>query len=329
MSQPDQLRDKRMLITGVTGCVGANLARAALQAGAEVHGFVRESSDLWRIESIQSECRLHVVDLKHEEIVRAVVRSIRPEFVFHCAVERSRDPLAMVRGNVVGTANLLEATRPFEHAPFIHLGSSQEYGPRDVPLVESLSLEPATDYAASKACSTLLARQAACSQSRPVVVLRLFHVYGPWELSKRLVPTAMNAAVQGTRLNLTPRGYRRDFIHVDDVVRACFLAAQADGVSGQAINIGSGTETTNEDLVEMVQEVVGHAIDVRVNAYTPHHTDTSLRWVADNRLARELLGWKPRLSLKDGLKETYSWMQERDGQCGSRHEHEPAIATSH
>lgn len=324
----DWLYGKRVLITGIAGCVGANLARAALTAGSDVHGFVRRSSDLWRIASVRSDLRLHVVDLEHEASVRTSVQDARPDIVFHCAVERSSDPLKMVRSNVNGTAHLLEAMRRFEHSPFIHLGSSQEYGPQDVPLVETMSLQPATDYAASKACSTLLSQQVARSQQRPIVVLRLFHVYGPWESPKRLVPTAIDAARRGVPLRLTPHGYRRDYIHVDDVARACFMAAQSEGTAGVAINIGSGTDTTNEDLVSLVEKVVGRAIDVRPDAYTPHGTDTSSRWVADNRLAARLLRWEPQLTLRDGLELTYSWMQDLDRQRDQLHYHEPAVATS-
>ena len=186
-----------------------------------------------------------------------IVEEVAPDVVFHCATERRQEYPATLMGNVLGTANLLEATRLDSKLRFVHLASSLEYGPSDRPLRETDRLQPTTRYGASKAGGTLLAQQAAHSGRRHVVVLRLFHVYGPWESPHRLVPTAIMAAHTGTELHLTTGDFRRDYIYVDDVVTACLRAAEAERISGEAINIGTAVETSNEELVHHVEGVMG------------------------------------------------------------------------
>jgi len=302
---------ERVLITGIAGHVGANLARACLRNGLEVHGLVRSTTDLWRLQDSSLAVRLHSVDLTCYDSVCRIVEEVAPDVVFHCAAERRQEYPATLMGNVLGTANLLEATRPDSKLRFVHLASSLEYGPSDRPLRETDRLQPTTRYGASKAGGTLLAQQAAHSGQRHVVVLRLFHVYGPWESPHRLVPTAIMAAHTGTELHLTTGDFRRDYIYVDDVVTACLRAAEAERISGEAINIGTGVETSNEELVHHVEGVMGRQIPVNIDAYAPRETDTN-HWVADIRKAEQLMGWRPTRSVLAGLTETRNWLEEHE-----------------
>jgi nucleoside-diphosphate-sugar epimerase len=214
-----------------------------------------------------------------------------------------------LNSNVVGLLNLLEATDPIDYQHFVCGGSSLEYGAQAQALKETDLPNPLSFFGATKAAATILCRQYARANQRPISILRFFSVYGPWEPAKRLIPTAIAAAFFDREVPLTEPGYRRDFIYVEDVVHACLLASQSQLPSGEILNIGSGVQTSNEEVVTLIGQLCGQEIRVRIGAYAPHETGTA-HWVADNQKAKSLLGWTPQSTLEDGLKKTIAWMQQ-------------------
>ncbi len=311
------LAGARVLVTGAAGFLGANLVRALLEDGAEVHGLVRRGTSSWRLAGLTGELALHAADLTDVEGLGGAVAAARPEVVFHTAAagghpaSRSERETAL-RVSVLGTANLLEELRWNEVGRFVHVGSSLEYGPKPGPVTEADVLEPATFRGAVKAAATLLCLQLAHAAARPVTVLRPLSVYGPWEQPSRLVPSAVRAARYGEPLPLTARGAGRDFVFVDDVVEACLLVARAGGeVDGEIVNIGSGIRTSNEELVAAVERITGRRIVTLPGRYPSSPPDTGT-WLADVTKARELLDWTPRHTLDQGLAETVEWFRARE-----------------
>lgn len=307
-----ELEDRRTLVTGGAGFIGANLTRGLTRAGAEVHLLVRPSTRLWRLTDLLPSVTVHRADLTDREGLRQVAAQIRPDIIFHLAVQgvdpKHSDPRGILEANVGGTFNLLEATEPIDYERFVHLGGSSEYGPKDEPMKESDVLEPLTFYGAAKAAATLVCQQFARARRRPLVVLRPFSVYGYWERPTRLIPTAIRAALRNEELTLTAPGYRRDLIFVEDVVEACLRALQAETAPGEIINVGTGKQWTNEEVVDLVQALCGERIRVRAGEYPARLSDTT-HWVADIHKAKRLLGWAPRHSLRSGLQKTISWLR--------------------
>lgn len=302
-------------MTGAAGFIGANLVRGALDRGAEVHAIVRPESPLRRIEEILPRIRLHRADLSDAAALRAAVAAARPEVVFHSAMtgghprgESEREE--MLRVSVLGTAHLLEASWAAGAARFVHLGSSLECARSAEPLREDNSLDPSSFRGAAKAAATLLCRQFARERSWPLAVLRLFSVYGPWEKSTRFIPSAIRAALSGGELPLTPPGIRRDFIFVDDVVEACLLAAGAEIPPGELINVGSGEEHANEEVVALVERASGRKIRVRAGEHPVRLSDPE-HAAADIRKAREIFGWAPRHSLLEGIAKALDWFRRK------------------
>lgn len=301
-----------VLVTGAAGFIGANLTRGLFHRGARVHAVVRATTELWRIEEILSSIAVHTLDLTDACGVDRIIEEIRPEVIYHLAASgghpRNREGREqMLRAVVQGTANLLEATAALPGLRFVHVGSSLEYGPRATPLVETDALRPTTFRGAAKAAATLLCQQAVRSHGHPIVVLRPFSVYGYWERG-RLIPTAILAALRGRPLSLTSPGYRRDLVFVEDVVEACVDAVERDSAVGEIVNVGSGEQWSNEEVVDTVQALCGVRVPVRVGAHPASCSDTD-HWVADIRKAKELLGWKPRHTLRQGLKRTIAWFR--------------------
>jgi nucleoside-diphosphate-sugar epimerase len=216
--------------------------------------------------------------------------------------------------SVEGAANLLRAAEPFAEARIVHVGSSLELGPREHPLRESDPLLPTTLRGVAKAAAALLCLEAARA-GRPVVVVRPFSVYGPWEAPSRFVACAIRAALRGEELPLTGPGHRRDYVHVDDVVDGILAAARAPGVAGEVFHLGTGVQWTNEELVEQVAKAVGRPLRVRAGAWPSSPSDVA-HWVADPAKSRARLGWAPRHDLASGLAHTVAWFRAREGGDG-------------
>ncbi len=309
----DDLQGRKALVTGAAGFIGANLTRELIRYGAEVHALVRSSTRRWRINDLVPQITLHVADLADREALRRVVSYIQPECLFHLAASGGH-PLAPaereehIKSAVLGTLSLLDALDSLDIIRFVHVGGSLEYGPSERPLNESDRLEPLSFRGVSKAAATLLCRQYARENKRPVVILRPFSVYGPWEAPTRLIPSVIRAALSGRPLLLTQPGYRHDFVYVEDVVEACLRAVSATFESGEVINVGSGEQWSNEEVVELVQSVTGQRIALRAGEYPARPFDTS-HWIADIGKAKRLLGWVPRHPLRSGLEKTVAWFR--------------------
>jgi nucleoside-diphosphate-sugar epimerase len=183
----------------------------------------------------------------------------------------------------------------------IRLGSSTEYAAWPVPMDERTPLRPRGFFGATKAAGSLLFAATAAARGIRSCVLRAFQVYGPGDHPERFVPTVLTAARTGHEVALTAPGRRRDWVWVGDVVEACLLAADRDDLAPAAVyNIGTGVQTSNEELVAAAARVTGRRIATRVGAHPGRSWDTS-DWVCDPSAARVDLGWKPHVDLADGL----------------------------
>ena len=168
---------KRVILTGATGFVGANLARRLLQEEHDLHLLVRPSYNPWRIEGIRSDVQLHEVELTDAAALTAVVGRIKPDWVFHLAVHGAYSSQTnlhqMVQTNIIGTINLVEACLKTGFEAFVNTGSSSEYGYKDHAPSETEWLEPNSHYALTKASATLFCRYTAQSQGIHLSTLRL------------------------------------------------------------------------------------------------------------------------------------------------------------
>jgi nucleoside-diphosphate-sugar epimerase len=308
------------MLTGAAGFLGSNLARELLRQGADVHVLLRESSDPWRIADVSSRLTVHRADVGDAVAVDAALAAARPQVLFHLAVPpghpRDRDGRErMLRTLVLGTAHVLEAASVQGVARVVHLGSFLEYGPRGRPARETDPLDPVTARGAAKAAATLWCREFARASGLSAVVLRVFSVYGPWEDGGRLIPTAVRAALERRPLRLTAAAPRRDYVFVEDVVRACVLAACAEVSQGEVVNVGTGVLASNREVIAAVEAACGCRIEV-AGEYPAQPADAS-GCAADVEKAGSVLGWQPRYALAQGIEATVAWFRERGGHPGS------------
>ncbi|HEV2760066.1 MAG TPA: NAD(P)-dependent oxidoreductase [Acidimicrobiales bacterium] len=291
----------RALVTGAGGFVGAHLSARLAADGWEVAGTLRPGSVAG---GLDPRVTALPVDLGDRDTTVELARRVAPDVVFLLAAGRAAatptERAATMAVNASSGAWLVDGLDDRCRA-VVRLGSSTEYGPSDELMDESTPVRPQSFFGATKAAGSLLVTAAAAAQGVRATVLRAFQVYGTGDHPGRLVPTALRAARNGDVLALTAPGMRRDWIHVDDVVEACVRAAFADHLpAGQVLNIGTGRQTANEELVAAVERVTGRPVRMAVGAHPGRSWDTGT-WGCDPSLAAGLLGWEAKVILDDGL----------------------------
>lgn len=297
---------KRVLVTGAAGFVGANLVAALEAESADVFAMVRAQSKLKHLDSIETRAKLIVVDLLDYPSVQTALADVQPHYVFHAAVGRDdKNWQTTWEMNSAAALNLLLACDSPSLQHFVHCGSSLEYGNIPAPFKEDDRIEPSSLFGASKAAGSLLLRQQAVTRGIPVVILRLFHVYGRFEPDHRLIPSTIRNIMEDRPVTLTAPGLCHDFVHVDDVVEACLMAALNEELTSQIFNIASGKQTANEEVVEMIGSIIGKRAQIAPNQFPARQWDKS-SWCGDISLAFEQFGWQPKISLEKGLQTVVS-----------------------
>ena len=277
----------RALVTGAGGFVGRHLCARLAADGWDVVGTTRQD-----------------VDLADTVATAALARRADPDVAFLLAASRAQstpaERAATMAVNAGSGAWLVNALGDRCRA-VVQLGSSTEYAESPAPMDETTPLRPRGFFGATKLAGSLLVAATAEARGVRAAVLRAFQVYGAGDHPHRLVPTVLRAARTGDVLPMTAPGMRRDWIHVDDVVEACVRAALADELpAGQVLNIGTGRQVANEELVAAVEQVSGRAVALAPGAHPGCPWDTA-SWVCDPSLAGRLLGWEAKITLEEGL----------------------------
>jgi UDP-glucose 4-epimerase len=294
-----RLDGRRALVTGGRGFIGGALCRRLEEAGAEVYTLgrtpPREAPDR----------RALVGDLQIVDQAREVFRTVRPHVVFHLASQvvgaRSLDVvLSTLHHNLTATVNLLTAAREADCDRVILAGSMEEPDPSGDWSV------PSSPYAAAKLAASTYGRMFHALFDLPVVLLRLFMVYGPGQqdLSK-LIPHVITSLHRGEEPTFTSGTRLVDWIYVDDVADAFVKAAQAQGIEGATLDIGSGELTPIREVVCKLFEFMGATHAPRFGQLEDRPMEQERR--ADVARPRQAMGWAPRTSLDEGLRHAVAW----------------------
>jgi len=308
----DTGQGKRILLTGGTGMIGANLMHRLIADGHQVSLLIRESSNRIRLYSLEGRIQFLVADVLDAVAVRYAVQQVDPEVVYHLASTPFNPPTISARTHmqviVTGTLNLLEALVGRPGVRVIYTGSAAEYGSGS-KVREDSSLLPGTILGAAKAAASILMQTYARLYQMETVVLRLFTPYGRWEHPRRLIPHTILSALDGRDVPISQGKQQRDYCYIDDVVNALILAGTRPVPSGAVFNICSGQGIPIRDVVELVLKLTGNSVKALVGAL-PTRPDEIWEMSGDITAAREVLGWEPRTSLEDGLRKTIAWFAE-------------------
>ena len=301
---------KRVLVTGASGFVGANLVRRLLRDGHETHLLLRPSHQSWRLKEIAADVRVHDADLENRESVRRVVASSRPDWVFNLAAYGAYPNQTglprMLSTNLIGCAALADACAETGVEAFLHTGSSSEYGFKDHAPSEDELLEPNSHYAITKAAATHYCQCVARARNLNAVTVRLYSIYGPFEEPTRLIPTLIRHGLQGTLPPLASPRIARDFVYVDDAVDAMLQVASSSRPS--IYNICTGVQSTLADVVAIVRRLMNISAEPVWSSMQDRSWDTDC-WVGSPQKIEREIGWRAQTTLEEGLKRTIKTMR--------------------
>jgi len=308
----------RYLVTGGAGFIGSHIAEALARRGDEVRVLDNLSTGkLENLAGIAGRFEFVEGDIRDLETCRRAVDGVRA--VFHeaalASVARSvEDPLLANAVNVTGTLNLLVAAHAARVRSFVLASSSAVYGDdMALPKVEGREGRPVSPYGANKLFDEKYAQTFHILHGMNTVSLRYFNVYGPrqdpYSEYSAVIPLFATKALRGERPTMFGDGEQsRDFIFVEDVVRANLLAADSKDAAGEAMNVACGVGTTVNGLLAAVNEVLGTRIEAR---YVPPRPGDILHSTAAITKAERLIGFTPGRSFLDGLRATIDWYKKR------------------
>ena len=303
----------RVLITGAAGFVGSHVARKLVSARAEVHAICKPSSDRWRLADCSEGISWHTADISDGSAIEEIFSQVRPEAVLHLGAYgidyAQQDPHELFNSNVYGTLFIVRMAANFGARRMIHTGSCSEYDSSSLPIPESAPPFPHTLYGVTKAASTMLVIQQGKQLALPVIVLRLFGLYGPFEAKKRFIPTVLLACLNGRPASLTPGQQRRDYTYIEDVAHLYASLALAQSFpQSDVFNIGSGQGHSLKELGSLVERATGRTGMLKWGDLA-HRTNEVQCQVADISKAKRELRWLPRTSLEEGLRKTIAYFE--------------------
>lgn len=311
----------RYFVTGGAGFIGSNYVEHLFNNVEEVTGVTiydkfTYAANPKNYQEFVGDPRLTVIkgDICDSELLENSM--VGHDFVVHFAaeshVDRSIDDAsAFVQTNVLGTFNLLEASRRVGIKTVIHVSTDEVYGSlREGSAGETFPLEPNSPYAASKAASDLLARSYFVTHGLDVRTTRCCNNYGKYQYPEKVIPVFINKLKSGQKLPIYGDGKNvREWIHVSDHARGIQTVLEK-GSSGEIYNIGTGSHLSNNDLASEIIKIMG--LDESMKSYVTDRQGHDFRYSVDSRRI-ESLGFERKIGLIDGLKATINWYNANAG----------------
>ena len=292
----------KILVTGGAGFIGSHLVDKLIEDGEQV--VVIDNLSTGKEEFINPKAEFHKLDIRNLEESKPLFKRI--DVVFHLAAQPRIqpsiiDPIESHSNNVVGTLNVLVASRDAKIKKFIYSASSSAYGDqKELPLKEDMLPGPKSPYSVFKLIGEQYCKLFNELYDLPTISLRYFNVYGSRQSCEGAYATVIGIFLRQAKANqpltIVGKGTQtRDFTHVRDIVRANILAAKSDKVGkGEVINIGTGKKYSINKIANLISDKVVH-----IPPRLAEIQDT----LADNNLAKKLLGWQPEVGIEEGIEE--------------------------
>jgi NAD dependent epimerase/dehydratase len=313
------VQGRSVLVTGAGGFIGGHLTAALVRAGANVRAFLRYNSRNdrgtldWFGGEISAAVELVFGDLRDVESVSRAIQGT--ELVFHLGAQIAIpysyvNPRDFFETNVLGSLNVAQAALEHQVKHVLHVSTSEVYGSaRTIPITEEHPLEAQSPYSASKIGADKLMDSFHRTYGLSVTVLRPFNTYGPHQSARAIIPTVITQALASNVVRLGALEPRRDLTFVSDTVTGMIAAVSSPSTVGRTIQLGTGDDVSVGEIVTLVGELVGKQLEVQreEQRVRPQQSEVE-RLVSDPRLARELTGWEPSVTLRDGLAQTIEWI---------------------
>lgn len=300
----------RVLVTGGAGFVGSHLVETLINSGASVVALDDLSTGkMENIKHVKGRCEVVIGDVRKKSVLEKMGKV---DVIFHEAARALlpsfEDPNLDLQVNTGGTINVLEMARKWD-AKVIHASTGSVYGnPVKLPILEDHPLKPISPYGISKLAAEMYCNFDLREYGLFVVCLRYFNVYGPRQaISEEMgvIPIFVSRVLAKKNPVIFGDGKQtRDFTHVSDVVNANLLAAATEEAKGKIVNIGTGTEISILDLAFMILRLCNCGLNP---VFSDPKPGDIRRLVADVSLAKEIMSYKPKVPLKNGVLNYISW----------------------
>jgi nucleoside-diphosphate-sugar epimerase len=299
-----ELAKKKVLVTGASGFIGYHLCRKLEGLGCKIHGIsrVKRLNQMDVIQWWQS-------DLSEPTEVLEIIKSIKPDIVYHLSsyVTGSRDSKAVLpafNSNLVSSVNLLSALEKVGCDRVLLIGSMEE------PYLDQVEPSSISPYAVSKWSSSIYGRMFHALYDLPVVILHVFMVYGPGQMDlKKLIPYVTISLLKNEVPKLTSGRRQVDWIYIDDVIEGLICCAHTGKIAGCTVEIGSGTLMMVRGVVEELVSLINPGIEPDFGALEDRHFESGR--IADAARTYKLLGWKSKVKIEEGLRQTVYWYRDQ------------------
>ncbi len=314
--------EQNVLVTGASGFLGSYLTERLVKSGANVVGIVRDNVPKSKLfeESIYTKMISVRGDVRDYFLIERVLNEYEIETVFHLAAQTivqvaNRSPISTFETNMKGTWNVLEATRKSETVKrMVAASTDKAYGEKKhLPYFETDALNATHPYDLSKAATDLLCQGYAATYKLPVGITRCGNLYGGGDLNfNRIVPQTMRHLHSNENPIIRSDGtFLRDYFYVDDAVDAYIVFAEKfleKKLEGEAFNFGTENPISVISLVNKMIKIAGkeHLKPIISNTATGEIKDQYL----STKKARDILNWKPKHTLDEGLRKTYLWYEK-------------------
>ena len=310
---------KKILITGAGGFIGSHLTELCVKHGYEIKAFVRyNSKNNWgwlENSNIKKEIEIVTGDIRDYDSVYNSMKGC--DTVFHLAAligipYSYESPLAYIKTNIVGTYNILQASKQLKIENILITSTSETYGTAQyIPIDEKHPLVGQSPYSASKIAADQLAISYFRSFNLPVRIVRPFNTFGPRQSARAIIPTIITQILRGySKLQLGNIKPTRDLTFVKDTALGFIEILKAKDLYGEIINIGMNEEISIENLVKTISVILGKDIQIVVDEkrIRPQNSEVE-RLKCDNSKILKNTKWKPAYSLQSGLIETIKWIE--------------------
>lgn len=293
---------KRVLITGGSGFIGANLINKLQESGAEVAVITRS-----KVHNL--DVTVFTGSIEEKKFVTRTLEQFSPQIIFHLAAARTRSLTfeaftETIQANLMGSLNLFYASLMLKNLErIVVLGTAEEYGNNAAPFKEIMREAPVSAYSFSKQSVTHLAQLMHESFKLPAAVLRPSIAYGPGQNKDMFLPAFLDSLIKNQPFPMTLGEQTRDFVFIDDLIEAILRAGYYSGLEGEIINIGSGQPIRIADLVKKVERLLQVDGLAKLGAIQYRKTEQMNYWL-DVSKAKSLLNWEVSTMLEEGLKKT-------------------------
>ena len=304
-------KNKKVLITGGSGFIASHLTKRLLRDGADVTIITKYNSifENVRLSAVWDDIRVIEADLRNIDSLRQIA-DLKPEIIYHMsAYNHVGDSFLHVSEaltcNSNATANLFGAYKDFER--FVYISTSEVYGYQTtMPFTETMTPFPISPYSVGKYSGELYSLMMRHVYNLPVVVVRPFNTFGPYQSPRAVIGEIMIKCLQGSKIKATQGKQTREFNYVENIIDGLLLAGTVDKAIGEIINICAGLEISIRELITMIHKMTESKSELKFGAI-PYRPTEIWRMYGDNTKSKEILGWTPRISFEEGLRQSVEW----------------------